>query len=391
MADPVFSVVVPTRNEGPNLTPLVERVSAALAGEKWEMILVDDSDDPAALQALASATAVRACVRFEHRKRGDGLAGAVIRGFSQARGSFVAVLDADLQHPPEVLPSLLARLRAGADLVVASRFVAGGADAGLTTWRRLVSSTARGLIRFSLRRTRTLTDPTSGCFAFRRSCLGSTSLKAIGWKVLLEVLVRCRPRLIEEVPIQFALRTAGRSKFSYRQVIGLLRQIWDLARQDPGDRRMYVFALVGLSGVLINMVIFFLARRADISVEASALLSASLALVSNFFFHDRFTWPDRVTGSSIGRGLRAVVIQAAGIGLDVVVVGASHGFVRVPAAVANLFGIGAGAVWNYTGLSHWVWRENAGEAIEQAAPAPRRSPGLTGHSAHPSRQGASLR
>lgn len=351
-----LSLVVPTRNEAENIEPLCSAVAAALGETPYELVFVDDSEDDMTVPALERAASKDRAVRFEHRAVSDGLSGAVLRGLALSRGEVVAVLDGDLQHPPEILPRMLARIDAGADLVVGSRFVPGGDDGGLGPDRRLVSFVARASIWAALNRTRGLHDPTTGCFMFRREGLSGARPEAVGWKVLLEVVQRGRFERIEEEPLRFAPRRHGVSKLGGRQVLDLYRQLWRLARASPDDRRLYLFALVGLSGVVVNMAVFLALSRAGLVPEAAAPVSAVAAMVSNFIWNERFTYRDRRSGQVGGRAFRAVATQAVGVGVDTGIVALAHSVFGLPGALANLLGILVAAGWNYGIFSTWVWR-----------------------------------
>jgi mannose-6-phosphate isomerase-like protein (cupin superfamily) len=238
------TVVVPTRNEAPNLRPLLDRTEAALDGvASWELLVVDDSDDdtPEVARALGEETGL---VRLHHRPAGertDGLSGAVLDGFAAARGAVIVVMDADLQHPPEVLPELVAPTLDGrADIVVGSRYCADAAhDAGTGLdgpWRRAVSRAARWpvfLVRPRLARVR---DPLGGFFALRREVLHDVELAPTGFKVLLEVLARGRWAHVLEVPYRFADREAGTSKADLRQGLAFGRHLARLLRPAHGGR-----------------------------------------------------------------------------------------------------------------------------------------------------------
>lgn len=361
---PELTVVVPTRNEADNVLPLCARIEEALADVAHEIVFVDDSDDGRTPEALAEAAKRYRNVRFEHRQVSDGLSGAVIRGFSLAKGSALAVLDGDLQHPPEILADMFSRLRAGSDVVVGSRFVPGGSDGGLDARRQLVSFVARAAIWLALHKSRSLRDPTSGCFMLRRAVIDGTVLRPIGWKVLLEVLQRGSWTAVDEVALGFESRHSGRSKLSGAQMVDLLRQLWQLAREDADDRRFYTFALVGLSGVVLNMAIFLLLSRAGVQTEAAAALAALGAMVSNFVWNERYTYRDRHTGQRFARAVKALLTQAVGIGIDTALVALLHEVLGIPGAAANLVGIAGAAGWNYGLFSFWVWRR-----------APERSPG----------------
>jgi dolichol-phosphate mannosyltransferase len=240
-----LSVVVPTRNEALNVGPLAARLQAALSQTAggWELIFVDDSDDntPEVVGRLADALGMGSPVRLVHRPRGmrsGGLGGAVSDGFAIARGRVVAVMDADLQHPPEVLPALIAPVLSGeADLVAGSRYGWAGADAGLSSpWRHLVSGGCRWLVHLSVPSSRPLQDPLSGLFALRRSLLDDVELRPAGYKILLEVTVRARPATVGNVGFNFGPRHAGRSKASLREGLVFLRHLARLVSAGPSTR-----------------------------------------------------------------------------------------------------------------------------------------------------------
>ena len=149
---------------------------------------------------------------------------------------------------------------------------------------------------------------------------------------------------------------------SLRQMVDLLRQIGELVWESSDDRRLYLFALVGASGVLLNMAVFLLLGRLGVSPEAGAFGSAVLAMLSNFFLNDRFTYLDRAMGSRMERGLRALLVQAAGIAIDTAAVTALHLGQHWPGILANGFGILAASVWNYGMFTTWVWRKSPAEA-----------------------------
>lgn len=233
-----LSVVVPTRNEALNVGPLTARLKQALdpTVDDWEVIFVDDSDDHTP-RAVGRLIALGLPVRVLHRGRGQrwgGLGGAVCEGFALAKSDLVAVMDADLQHPPELLPALVATVASGqADLVSGSRYGPDGADAGLSgPWRRIVSTCCRGLVHFMVPRSRSLEDPLSGFFALRRSLVEGAEMRPDGYKILLEVVVRTRPGSVRNLGFKFAPRHAGRSKASWREGLVFLRHVGRLAISD---------------------------------------------------------------------------------------------------------------------------------------------------------------
>ncbi len=228
----MISIVIPTYNEFGSLPPLVDRLAAALRGRDWELIVVDDGS-PDGTADLAAAMAPRLPVRVVRRAGKLGLASAVLDGFAAAGGDVLVCMDADLSHPPEVVPQLVNALAAGAELAVGSRYVAGG---GVEDWplqRRIVSRVAC-LFGNALVPVR---DATSGFFALRRSVIDGVRLNPIGFKIGFEVIARGRYTRVVEVPYTFRDRAHGSSKFGRREVAQYVRQLGQIAR-DKALRRL---------------------------------------------------------------------------------------------------------------------------------------------------------
>lgn len=254
-ADLAVSIIVPTRNEAGNVGALWQRLETALAELPHEVCFVDDSDDatPEMLAALeASHPATVRCLLRRGPERTGGLSTAVVEGLRMARGRFVCVMDSDLQHPPETITAMLAAARDGADLVVASRYAAGGSRSGLAgSARRAVSSAARLLARALFSEARMSGDPLSGFFLCRRELIDGIEFRPVGFKILLELLV-CVPGLrVRDVPLRFEARRAGESKASLRQGLLYLDHLRSLFLEVEGSARRWKFGLVGLSGLLI--------------------------------------------------------------------------------------------------------------------------------------------
>jgi putative flippase GtrA len=227
-----ISLVIPTFNERPNIAPLLAEIETALTGTAWEAIFVDDSTD--GTDAVISERVETDCrVRLLHRlENRGGLAGAVVDGLGEATGTYICVLDADLQHPPSRINELLAEVRrSDADIVIASRYLPGGSSGGLDgPLRHFYSIALRHLSRTVFpRRLAGITDPLGGYFLVRRSVAQAADLRPIGYKILLEVLVRCPWRASAEVPYAFQPRRHGDSKADFRQGLRFLRHLSTLA------------------------------------------------------------------------------------------------------------------------------------------------------------------
>jgi glycosyltransferase involved in cell wall biosynthesis len=231
---PKLALLVPTRNEAANIEELLRRISAAVTGIPTEIVFVDDSDDdtPGVIRRVARQQG--ACqVSLLHRRGGQrmgGLGGAVVDGLRAADAPWVCVLDADLQHPPEVIPRLLAAAdRDGADLAVASRYCGTGGTDGLGPARALISTACGSAAKLLFpMRLRGVTDPMSGFFLVRRSAVNLDGLRPRGFKILLELLVRHGGLRATEVGYTFADRHAGESKGTLREGLTYLGSLADL-------------------------------------------------------------------------------------------------------------------------------------------------------------------
>ena len=221
----MLSIVIPTYNEAGSIPLLTERLHAALAGREWELIVVDDGS-PDGTADIAAALAPRIPVRVVRRAGKAGLASAVVAGFEAAGGDVLLVMDADLSHPPEVVPALADAIANGADLAVGSRYVKGG---GVMDWplkRRVVSRIAC-LMGNALVPVR---DATSGFFALRRPVIDGVRLNPIGFKIGFEVIARGHYKKVVEVPYTFRDRELGSSKFGRREIVQYVVQLGQVAR-----------------------------------------------------------------------------------------------------------------------------------------------------------------
>ena len=222
-----LSIVVPTFNEAGNVERLAERVKKALHDINYEIIFIDDSTDntPEVLEALSMKDTR---IRYEHRVGETGLATAVIRGFQVADGEILACMDADLQHPPEILMPMYAAVMSGFDFCIPSRFIPGGSDGGLDLYRKFVSWVARWIGKLMLPCLRKISDPTSGLFMFRKEAIEGADLRPVGWKIMIEVLAMSKYSTVVEIPYCFQDRTSGESKLSGKVTMQYLQQVKNL-------------------------------------------------------------------------------------------------------------------------------------------------------------------
>jgi dolichol-phosphate mannosyltransferase len=217
-----FSLVIPTYNEKANLLELYGKLVSVLDSLSfdYEIIIVDD-DSPDMTWRIAEDLAKQdKRVKVIRRTQQRGLASAVISGWASSQGEILGVIDADLQHPPEILSDMLRRIFYDneVDIVIASRYVAGGRVLNQNCWQVIKSRLAILLGRLLIPRIFELVkDPLSGYFILRREIIEVKQLSPIGYKMLLEVLAKCSYKNILEIPFIFTQRKRGRSKASWVQ------------------------------------------------------------------------------------------------------------------------------------------------------------------------------
>jgi dolichol-phosphate mannosyltransferase len=277
---PLVSVVIPTLNEAENLPELAERLSAALRWRGYEIVIVDDGsrdDTRAVCQRLAGKYPLRLLLRPDG---GDGLAGAVIEGLKRARGEYLLVMDADLQHPPEQVPALLALLENDeADFVMGSRHVDGASvDEHWGIARRAISWLATLLARPFAGRVR---DPMSGFFALRKSTFDNAArLSPLGYKIALELICKCGVQRVREVPIHFATRHRGRSKLSLQEQFRYLRHLQRLYEfKHPRIIRPLCFLLTAALGTAGALGVKSAVESIGVG-DLPAMMLACLALIT---------------------------------------------------------------------------------------------------------------
>jgi dolichol-phosphate mannosyltransferase len=223
-------------------------------------------------------------------------------------------MDADLQHPPEIIPDLItAGLRDGADLVVGSRYAGGGSNDGLAGGYRQLVSRGSTMLTKALFRTALLqvSDPMSGLFAIRTSSLEADELRPLGYKILLELVVRNRPGRIVEVPYAFQQRHAGESKSSAAEGVRFLKHL-GMLRLGAQRTRMVVFALIGMSGLVPNQaVLWLLTGLAGVHYLPAAIIANVVAVCWNFTLADTLLYRNRRHRGFLGRFSRFLLLGNA--------------------------------------------------------------------------------
>jgi dolichol-phosphate mannosyltransferase len=373
-----LSLVLPTYNEANNIRDIVQLLTCLLDQAKigrYELIIVDDNSPDKTWEIAQDLTLEYPSLRVMRRQEERGLSSAVIRGWQVAQGDVLGVIDADLQHPPDVLLKLFGSIENGADLAVASRHIEGG---GVSEWsiiRRFLSRGAQllGLIMLPKVVGR-ISDPMSGYFLVRRQAIAEITLDPMGYKILIEVLGRGRIEQIAEVGYVFQERRAGESKVSWKQYIDYFLHLSKLRSRGRIARlkgylnfpvkKFLRFGLVGLSGVFVDMLMLYLLSDPSMlawSLTRSKIIASQTAIVNNFIWNDLWTFGDissRQKGNRqrLKRFIKFNIICLMGLILNVLILNLLFNVFGLNRYVANLIAIAIVTLWNFWINLKLSWR-----------------------------------
>ena len=365
------SLVLPTYNEGKNIVPMIEQLIPVLdsvAHLQYEIIVVDDDSPDRTWEKALELTEKYPQVRVVRRQGERGLSTAVIRGWQVARGRILGVMDADLQHPPEVAAKVTQEMLRGADLGIASRHIEGGGVSDWSLLRRIISRGAQ-MIGFLLlpEVIGRISDPMSGFFMIRRSALEGRTLSPLGYKILIEVLGRGQVGWISEVPYTFRERLEGSSKLTNRIYIEYFQHLLRLRLYLLQVSSFFRFCVVGCTGVVIDMSLLFVfsdPKMLGWGLTRSKILAAEAALLNNFVWNDLWTFGavsrhQNTMGQRLKRFLKFNAICSLGIFFNVVILNIEFNWLHVDRYLANLIAIGLVTLWNYKSNKEFSWRVTA--------------------------------
>jgi dolichol-phosphate mannosyltransferase len=352
------SIVVPTYKEAENLPLLIDRIAKVREqhGLEIDLFIMDDDsrDGSAELVAARPEPWVQIVVRTSDR----GLSPAVLDGLRRATGDTLVCMDADLSHPPEAVPAMLAKLDAGADFVIGSRYAEGGStsdDWGLLRW--LNSWVATLLARpFTAAR-----DPMSGFFALRRTTFEAGSrFNPVGYKIGLELLVKCRCERVVEVPIHFEDRQHGKSKLTLKQQLLYLQHLRRLYMFKHGlATQLMQFLTVGALGTAVNVALLTLLLWMGMSMRPAVAAAIALSMCFNFILNRRFSFSFAREGSWVRQFLGFVAACSLGAVINYATTLFVHA--RLPTAspqLAALIGIAVGTGFNFLSSRYLVFRRS---------------------------------
>ena len=355
-----ISVIIPTFREAENIPHVLKRL-AALRRERGidlEVIFADDNSRDGSVEAVEASGLdwARILVRTEN----PGLSAAVIDGFRAAKHPILVCMDCDLSHPPEKIPQMVLALSAGQEFVIGSRYVPGGStddDWGLLRWlnSRIATILARPLT--------SIKDPMSGFFALRRADFDKArDLNPVGYKIALELIVKCGFQNVAEIPIRFTDRVHGESKLTLKEQLKYIKHLRRLYLYRFSNA-MYAlqFLVVGASGVVVNLTVLSLLLFLGLPEAACLAGGIAVSLVTNFLLNRRFTFSYARDGNIAKQFLGFLSASAVGFTVNYAVSLWMNSAVLPPGPyslhVAAMTGIAAGMIFNFIGNRFFVFRK----------------------------------
>jgi dolichol-phosphate mannosyltransferase len=376
---PELTVIAPAFNEAENVSPLIEKLTAALRGVEWEVIFVDDDSPDGTAERVREEARHNARVRCLQRLGRRGLTSACAEAFLASSAPYMAIIDADLQHDETLLPKMLDMLRGGGvDLVIGSRYTESNLSEGFSKARQGMSFIATRLAQTILKAK--LSDPVSGFFMARRETFEGAvrDLSGIGNKILVDIFASSKvPLRFAELPYKFRERLHGESKLDTLTVWEYLVLLADKLFGRIIPVRLILFSLVGASGVIVHLAVFWtfilsgLAASFSLSqasrFEVAQAVATGVAATSNFFLNNLLTYRDkRLRGWSILRGLLSFLAISA-VGAVVSISFAVQVLAWFPEAMrdskyiltfASLSGVAVGTILNFSATAIFTWRKN---------------------------------
>jgi dolichol-phosphate mannosyltransferase len=355
-SQPRVTIVVPTYREAESLPHLIDRVARVREADGLEidMLIMDDDSRDGTVEMLAARSEpwVKLIVRTTDR----GLSPAVLDGLRRAQGEYVVCMDADLSHPPEALAGMIAKLNNGSDFVVGSRYVKGGSTSDDWGFLRWVNSRVATLLARPLTAIR---DPMSGFFALRRETFeAGTGFNPIGYKIGLEILVKCCCERVVEVPIHFEDRRFGTSKLTLKQQILYLQHLRRLYIFKYGAwTQLLQFLAVGALGTIVNLMVLTAFLALGLPMRGAVAGGIFIAMFFNFLLNRRFSfsatrhqsWFRQFVAFTVASSFGALINYAATV----------SALARMPTMrpqLAALIGIIVGTAFNFTASRYFVFR-----------------------------------
>lgn len=361
------SIIIPTYEEKDNVQALVERIHNSISSisqngdnTDYEIVIVDDNS-PDGTAELVTELSNKYPVRCIVRKDERGLASAVVTGFKYAKGDILVVMDADLQHPPEDVPNLIAEIHKGADISIANRYANKDGFNGLGLHRKIISKGANYPAKILFKKLSGISDIQSGFFALRRDVIKDAKLNPLGYKILLEILILGNYNKVTEISYKFAKREYGETKLGAKVIFEYLLHITTLAYRTGEFKRFTRYCTVGVVGIVVNTAVLFLFTNVlGFFYLVSAIMAHEISIISNFFMNDGWTFKGLVTQNKpqdvAYRAFKYNIAKVTGIAISISLLFVMTEFLSINYIYANVLAITMGVLWGYSTSTMIVWR-----------------------------------
>jgi dolichol-phosphate mannosyltransferase len=358
-----ISIVVPTYKEAENLRPLVTQITNSMSPlhRPFEIIIVDDDSQDGSDKVVEQLRDEGYPVRIIIRSGIRGLSSAVIHGFREAKGDCLLCMDADLSHPPETIPRLLEIIESDKtiDFALGSRYVPGASTEEAWGIFRWINSKVATLLA---RPFTSIKDPMSGFFAMPRTIFErAEGLNPLGYKIGLELIVKCSCTNIREIPIHFANRKFGKSKLNIKEQFKYLIHLKRLADFKFGEfSRLMQFCLVGSTGIAVDLSFYSTLLLFGLPLTLSRALAIWLAMTWNFCLNRRLTFSYSRRGSILSQYTKFIASCAIGAVISwsiAVLLPYRYSFFSRHLLIAAIIGIIAGTLFNFFLSRYWVFKK----------------------------------
>jgi len=365
-----LTVIIPTYKEESNVGTIIESVDKVFDqnGINGEILIVDDNSPDETIETVKNLQKTKPNLNLVVRTKDPGLSQSVVEGFRSARSEVFMVIDADHSHPTELIPDFFNEIKQGNDVVIGSRYMAGG---GIKKWplkRRIISLGATFLGRLLFPE---IHDPVSGFFAVKKKVVDNAPLRPRGYKILLEILGKGKWEKSTEIPFEFTDRATGSSKLKSKTIIEYAEQVIDNAQFSWHHHdsviwhewvKLFKFGAVGLSGILVNEgILIALKEFVKYSLPLASIIAIEVSIITNFILNDRWTFKTNQQHAMPHWWQRLLSFQVVSIGgaaINFFILNALVIFSGIDYRFANIIGILIAFIWNFCMNRRMTWKMN---------------------------------
>jgi len=352
------SMVVPTYNEVKNISKILKKIFLEFKKNKinGEVIVVDDGSPDGTAKIVKGLQKKYKNLILIERGEKIGLSSAVLDGFKKSRSDVVGVIDGDLSHPVEKISEMFNLIRTNkADIVIGSRYIKKGKIVGWGLLRKILSL---GAIFLSKPFT-SVNDPMTGFFILRKELINYKKLNSKGFKILLEILVKIKPKRVMEVPITFTNRVEGKSKAGFKEIFLYLQNLFGYKEYfKTSYKEFFKYLFVGFLGTLVNLFFFFMFTSLfRIFYLVSAVFSFFVAVTFNYFLNKTWTFREEIDYKIFIKWGKFLSVSVVGLGINLFFLYLFTEIFGIYYLVSQIFAIVFTTFWNFLGNKFWTFRK----------------------------------